>query len=85
MILLSQPDVPRPQRHLAYKCVTEDSRRRRQALVENDLLSIWQRMYYLNLRLALGQSWFTVEVSLRDDAAVPVLSGTKILGEPLCP
>jgi hypothetical protein len=42
-------------------------------------------MNYLDCWLALGQSWFTVEVSLRDDAAVPVHSGTKILSDPLCP
>jgi len=42
-------------------------------------------MSYLDLGLALGQSLFTVEVSLHDDAAVPVLSGAKILSEPLCP
>jgi len=27
------------------------------------------QLEYLDLRLALGQSWFTVEVSLHDDAA----------------
>jgi hypothetical protein len=65
--------------------MTEDSRGLYVPLVENDLFSIWHKIDYLNRRLALGQSWFTVEVSLHDDAAVPVLSRTKILGEPWYP
>jgi hypothetical protein len=73
------------QRFLAYKCMTEDLRGLIQALVENDLFSIWQKYHYPDLRLALGQSGFPVEVSLHDDAAMPVLSGAKILGKPLCP
>jgi len=38
-----------------------------------------QKYLYHNLRLACRQSVFLVEVSLHDDAAVPVLSRAKIL------
>jgi len=56
----------------------------KQVLVDKSLFSILQKYHYLNLRLALGQSLFLVEVSLHDDSAVPVLS-CGILGRALRP
>ena len=53
-------------------------------LVDKPLFSILQRSHYLNLRLALGQSLFLVEVSLHDDAAWRLLS-RGILGRALRP
>lgn len=65
--------------------MTQDSQGLKQALVEQPLFSILQKYPYPDLRLAFGQSLFPVEVSLHDDAAVPVLSGANIPGEPLYP
>jgi hypothetical protein len=57
------------------------SRVPKQDLVDKLLFSILHRSHYFNLGLALSQSAFLVEVSLRDDAAWRLLS-RGILCEP---
>jgi hypothetical protein len=47
--------------------------------VDKNVLQGLQKYLYHNLRLAHRQSVFLVEVSLHDDAAVPVLSRARIL------
>jgi hypothetical protein len=82
---VQQGPVPPGQRFLAYKCMTEDSRDLQSALVEQPLFSVWQKYPYLDLRLALGQSVLPSRFRFMMTRRVPVLSGAKILGEPLCP
>ena len=54
-------------------------------LVENAMPPYGDRSISPKLRLALRQSAFLVEESLRDDAAMPVLSRAKILRRALAP
>ena len=84
MAQMRHSSVLRPQRFLAYKWITEDSRALKQALVEKPLFSILHRTNYLDLRLALSPIQFPVEVSLHDDTAWRQLP-CGILSEPLCP